>query len=79
MREVDFVVMRRRIGAMVETEFAIVALVHDPPMVGVRQLGHVSLIVIDPTEQRIERGTKIKTPAAAVADFIDPQRFFEES
>ena len=70
--------MWRRIGAMVETEFTVIALIHDPMMVGWRKLGDVTLIPVDAVEQRVERRTKIEAAPAAIADFIDALRVFLE-
>jgi hypothetical protein len=68
--------MRWRIGAIVETELAVVALIDHLMMVGRRELPDVTCIDVDTIEQGIERRAQIETAAAAVADVIDPQRFF---
>ncbi len=73
MRKVDDVVVGRRIGAMVETELAVIAFVDHVMMVGRTQLRHIPLIHIDPIEQGIERGTQVEAAPAAVTDLIDPQ------
>ena len=70
--------MWRRIGTVVETELAIIALIDDPMVVGWRELGDVALIPIDAVEQRVERRTKIEAAPAAIADFIDALRVFLE-
>ena len=67
--------MGRRIRAMVETEFAIVAFVDDAMMVRRGKFRHIALVLIDSIQQRIERGAEIETPAAAVAHIVDPQGF----
>ena len=76
MREIEFVLVGRRVRTMVETELAVVAFVDHVMMVGRRQFGDVALTAIDPIEQAIERRAQIETAAATVADFKDPQRFF---
>src|SRR5437588_10856913 len=76
--EIERVLMRRRIGAMVETEFTVIALIDDPMVVGRCELGDVTIIAVDPVEQRVERRTKIEAAPAAIADFVDALRFFLE-
>jgi hypothetical protein len=76
--KIERVLMWRRIGAMIETEFAVIALIHDPMMVGWRKLGDVTLIPVDAVEQRVERRTKIEAAPAAIADLIDALRVFLE-
>jgi tetrahydromethanopterin S-methyltransferase subunit B len=70
--------MRRRIGAMVVTELTIVTFVDDAMMIGRRELRDITLVLIDPVEERVEGWTEIETAAAAVADIVDPQRFLFE-
>jgi hypothetical protein len=77
-REIEGILMRGRIGAVVVAEFAVIAFVDDPVMVGGRELGDVALIPVDAIEQRIERRTQIEAAPAAVADFIDALRLFLE-
>src|SRR6185295_10998053 len=55
--EIESVLMRRRIGAMVETEFTIVAFVDDPMVVGWCELCDITFIPVDAVEQRVERRT----------------------
>jgi hypothetical protein len=76
--KIEGVLMRRRIGTVVETELTIIALIDDPMVVGGRELGDVAFIPIDAVEQRVERWTKIEAASAAIADFIDALRVFLE-
>jgi hypothetical protein len=46
--------------------------------VGRREFGNVALVPIDAVEQRIERRAKIEASPAAIADFIDALRVFQE-
>jgi hypothetical protein len=77
--EVELVLMGRRVGAVVETEFAVVALVDDAMMIGGRQLRHVAFVPVDAVQQGVERGTEVETAAAPVADLVDPERFLVQS
>jgi hypothetical protein len=61
---------------MIETELAVVAFIDDLMMIGRSQSGHITLVRIDPTQQRVERRTEIETAPAAVTDFEDPECFF---
>lgn len=70
--------MWRRIGTVVVAEFAVIALIDDPMVVGGRELGNVALMTVDAVEQRVERRTKIEAAPAAIADFIDALRVFLE-
>jgi hypothetical protein len=76
--EIESVLMRRRIGAMVETEFTIVAFVDDPMVVGWCELCDITFIPVDAVEQRVERRTKIEAASTTIADFIDALRVFLE-
>jgi hypothetical protein len=76
--EIESVLMRRRIGAMVETEFTVIAFIDDPMVVGWCELGDVTLIPVNAVEQRVERRTKIEAAPTAIADFIDALRVFLE-
>jgi hypothetical protein len=42
--------MRRGIGTVVVAEFAVIALVDNPMVVGGRKLGDISLITVDAVE-----------------------------
>ncbi|UCE64588.1 MAG: hypothetical protein JSU59_05495, partial [Nitrospirota bacterium] len=76
--EINFVVMRRAIGTVVVTEFAVITfLFHLFEILG-RELGDITVIVINAVKERIEGRTEIKTPAAAIADVIDSQRFIHQ-
>src|SRR5262249_9684193 len=77
-RKIECVLMRGRIGAVVETELTVIALIHDLMMVGWRKLGDVTLIPVDAVEQRVERRTQIEAAPAAIADFIDALRVLLE-
>jgi hypothetical protein len=77
-RKVDAVLMRRRIGTMVETELAIVALIDDAMMVRRGQFGDVALVPIDPIQERVERRTEIEATPTTIADVIDAKGFFVE-
>ena len=70
--------MRWRIGTMVVAELAVITFVDDFLVVSRRQLGNVALILVDPVQQRVERGTKIEAPPAAIADFVNALRVFVE-
>jgi hypothetical protein len=61
---------------MVETELAVITLVHDPMVVGRRELGHVSFVPIDSIQEAVERRAQIEATPATVADLVDSQRFF---
>ena len=76
--KIESVLMRRRIGAVVEAEFTVIAFIDDPMVVGRCELGDVALIPVDPVEQRVERRTEIEAAPAAIADFIDALRVFLE-
>jgi hypothetical protein len=76
--EIEGVLMWWRIGTVVETELTIIALIDDPMVVGLCELGDVAIIPIDPVEQRVERRTKIEAAPTAIADFIDALRVFLE-
>src|SRR6185295_3492686 len=55
--EIECILMRRRIGAVVETEFTVIALIDEPMVVGWCELGDVTLIAVNAVEQRVERWT----------------------
>jgi len=63
---------------VIETELAIVAFVDDPVVIGRHQLGHITLVDVDPVQQSIERGAEVEASPAPVADLIDPEGFFLE-
>jgi hypothetical protein len=46
--------MRRRVGAVIKAQFAVITLVDDPAMVVCRQFRHVPLILVDAVEKRVE-------------------------
>ncbi len=75
MREIEFVLVRRRVGTMVETELAVVAFVDNPMVIGRCQFRDIALADIDSIEQRVERRAEVEAPAAAVADLINSKRF----
>jgi hypothetical protein len=76
MGKIDFVLVGRRVGTVIKTELAVIALIDDPAMVLRAELGHIPFILVDAIEQGIERGAEIEAAAAAVADFVDAQRLF---
>src|SRR5215204_1770168 len=78
MRKVELVLVRRRIGTMVEAEFAIIAFVDHLMMIGRRQLDNLSVVAVDPIQQGIEGGAEIETAPASVTDLINPERLFVE-
>ena len=79
MRKIDLVLVRRRIGTVIEAEFAIIAFVDDPMMIGRRQLRRrLRRSRSMPIEQRVERWAEIEAAPAPVADLIDPERLFVE-
>src|SRR5512144_369064 len=75
MGKVELVLVRRRVRAVIETELAVVTLIDYRPMVGGSQVCNLSLIPVDTVQQGVERRTEVETAAAAVADFINAQRF----
>src|SRR5262245_10616330 len=75
MWEVDLVLMRWRVGAVIEAELAIVAFIDDLVMIGGGQLRDGTIVLVDAVQQCVEGGTEIETAAAAVADFVDAQGF----
>ena len=75
MGKINLVLVRRRIGAVIETELTIVAFVDDPAMIVHRQLCDVSVESIDAVEERTERGAQIETAPASVADFLNALGF----
>ena len=63
---------------MVVAEFAVITLVDNPMKIGGSKLRDMAPMVVDPVEERGERGTEVKAPATAVADFINTQGLFFE-
>src|SRR2546426_2752384 len=78
-REVDLVLMRRGVGAMVIAELAVVALVSDLLKVARRQLAQVAVAGVNSLEERVEGRTEIKTPPTTVADLKDAQGLLDDS
>jgi len=70
--------MRRAIGTVVVTEFAVVTFFFHLFEILCSELGDITVIAINAVKERIEGRTEIKTPAAAIADVIDSQRFFHQ-
>lgn len=77
--EIQRILMRRCVRAMVVTELAVVTFIDDAVVIGLRQLGDVAFVRINAVEQRIERGTEVETTAAAVAHLIYPLRLLLET
>ena len=63
---------------MVVAQFAVVTLVDHSMMIGRRELRDITLVLVDPIQERVKRGTEIEAAAAPVADIVDPQRFLFE-
>src|SRR5262245_9115240 len=70
MGEVDFVLMRWRVGTVIEAELAVVAFIDDLAMIGGSQLRHSTVIFIDTVHQRVDGGTEIETAAELVENLI---------
>src|SRR5687767_5335721 len=76
--KIDFVLMWRRVGTVIKTQLAVVALIDNLAMIFSGQPLNVPFVFVDPAEQRVERRTEIEAPATAVADLIDAQRLLLE-
>lgn len=77
-RKIDSILMGRRVGAMVEAEFAVVTFIDHAVVVCCRKFRDIAVVLINPIEQRIEGGTEIEATAAPVAHIINTQRFLFE-
>ena len=70
--------MRRRVRTVVETELAVVALVHHPLVLGRHHLFDMAVVPINPVEEGVKGRAQIETAATPVANLIDPQRIFRK-
>src|SRR3989454_4744707 len=77
-REIDLVLMRRGVGAMVVAELAVVALIGDLLKVVRRQLAQVAVAGVNSLEERVKGRTEIKTPPTTIADLKDPQGLLDD-
>ena len=67
-REIDPVVMGRRVRAVVVTELAVITFLLDPFVIRGGQAGDVAFILVDPVQQRVEGRAEVETATTAVAD-----------
>ena len=74
-RKIEFVLVRRGVGAMVVAKLAVVAFVGDLFVIAGRELGELAVLRVNPVKQRVEGGAEIKAAAAPVADLEDPRGF----
>src|SRR2546427_12664080 len=77
-REIDLVLMRGGVRAMVVAELAVVALIGDLLKVVRRQLAQVAVAGVNSLEERVKGRTEIKTPPTTVADFKDAQGLLDD-
>ena len=77
-REIDPVVMGRRVRAVVVTELAVITFLLDPFVIRGGQPGNVALILVDPVQQCVEGRTEVETAPAAVAHVEDAIRLPNE-
>src|SRR5438309_8710783 len=77
-REIDLVLVRRGVRAMVVAELAVVALIGDLLKVARRQLAQVAVAGVNSLEERVKRRTEIKTPPTPVADIKNPQGLLDD-
>ena len=68
--------MRRRVGAVIEAEFAVVAFIDDLDDGRRASAWRHGPHTCRSVQQGVERRTEVETPPASVADFINAQRFF---
>src|SRR5439155_6753814 len=77
-REIDLVLMRRGVGAMVVAELAVVALIGDLLKVARRQLAQVAVAGVNSLEERVKGRREIKTPPTTVAYLKDAQGLMDD-
>src|SRR5439155_13908384 len=77
-REVDLILVRGRVRAMVIAQLAVVALVGDLLEVARRQLAQVAVAGVNSLEQRVEGRAEVETAAASIADLKNPQRLLDD-
>ena len=77
-REIDLVLMRGGVRAMVVAELAVVALIGDLLKVARCQLAQVAVAGVNSLEERVKGRTEIKAPPTTVADLKDAQGLLDD-
>jgi len=62
------------IGAVVETELAVIAFLFNLRVILGSEFCKITLILINPVKERIEGRAQVKASSTAVADIKDPTR-----